>query len=190
MTLHGSNLAPSQSSDAALLCRFGDRIVPARFETGASLTCASPLGAPAGQVYVSSSANGGASWSPSSARFVFYDLSRPLTLDTVAPASAAVAAAAAAAAAAGGVGGVGGLLNVSGSNFSPDPAIGALCTFSRFGGELGATPASYASPTQLRCASPPLLPGDAGAAALTLTALVNGAPATADYGRVVDTMPL
>ena len=82
-----------------------------------------------------------------------------------------------------------GLLNVSGSNFSPDPAIGALCTFSRFGGELGATPASYASPTQLRCASPPLLPGDAGAAALTLTALVNGAPATADYGRVVDTLP-
>ena len=37
VTLHGSNLAPSQSSDAALLCRFGDRIVPARFETGAPL---------------------------------------------------------------------------------------------------------------------------------------------------------
>ena len=115
------------------------------------------------------------------------------------PASAAVAAAAAAAVAAGGlgglsgVGGVGGasdgLLNVSGSNFSPDPEIGALCTFSRFGGTLGATPASYASPTQLRCASPALLPDDAGAAALTLTALVHGAPATADYGRVVDTLP-
>ena len=45
VTLHGSNLAPSRSSDPdALLCRFGERIVPARFETGASLTCASPLG--------------------------------------------------------------------------------------------------------------------------------------------------
>ena len=39
--------------------------------------CASPLGAPVGQVYVSSSDDGGASWLPSSARFVFYDLSRP-----------------------------------------------------------------------------------------------------------------
>ena len=80
---------------AAGACRFGERIVPARFETGASLTCASPLGAPVGQVYISSSDDGGASWSPSSARFVFYDLSRPLTLTSVTPASAAVAAAAA-----------------------------------------------------------------------------------------------
>ena len=65
------------------------------------------------------------------------------------------------------------LLTVSGANFSPDPAVGALCTFSRFGGTLGATPASYSSPTQLRCASPALLPEDActavGTAVLTLT---------------------
>ena len=48
---------------------------------------------------------------------------------------------------------------------------------------------TQASPTQLRCASPPLRPDDAGAAALTLTALVEGAPASGDYGRVVDTLP-
>ena len=33
------------------------------------------------------------------------------------------------------------------------------------------------------------MPEDAGTALLTLTALVGGAPATADYGRVVDTLP-
>ena len=73
----------------------------------------------------------------------------------------------------GGGGGSGGtserLLTVSGANFSPDPAVGALCTFSRFGGTLGATPASYSSPTRLRCASPALRPEDAGTAVLTLT---------------------
>ena len=91
-------------------------------------------------------------------------LTRPLTLDAVAPASATVAGDAP--------------LRVTGANFAPVPGVAVLCTFSQFGGMLGVTPASYTSPTELRCASPLLLPDDAGAAALTLTTLVDGEAAT------------
>ena len=127
------------------------------------------------QVYVSSSADGGASWSPSSALFVFYDLTQPLRLDFVHPSSAAVAGDAP--------------LLLNGSNFAPAPEVSALCTFSQFGGVLGATPASYASPSQLKCLSPRLAADDAGAAELTLTAMISDEVATGDYGRVVDTLP-
>jgi len=167
VTLHGSNLAPPQREEAALLCRFGDQVVAASFVTGASLECSSPLGAPVGSVYVSSSADGGASWAPSSASFTFYDLSSPLALTVVSPASAGVAG--------------GALLTLNGSNFAPAPEVSALCTFSEYGATLGATPASYVSPTQLRCASPQLDATEVGGSSLTLTPLIDGDRARGDY---------
>ena len=141
MQVQGSNLSPAEgAAPNQLLCRFGETEVPASFATRVKVACRSPLGAAPGTVAVGTSSDGGASWAPSDARFTFYDLSRTLALHEVTPDSARLEG--------------GAELLLEGDNFSPSPEVRLSCALTAFGRTLGTSPASYVSPTSLKCAAP------------------------------------
>ena len=154
--VQGSNLSPAEgAAPDQLLCRFGETEVPASFDTRVKVACFSPLGAAPGMVEVGTSSDGGRSWTPSDAQFTFYDLSRPLELRGVTPDSSPLEG--------------GAELSLEGANYSPSPEVRLGCALTAYGRTLGTSPASYISPTSLKCAAPAATyPADASLALVPL----------------------